>query len=100
MLKEKNFFLEKFYFINESELTNFRNGNFANLENFYSERESILNLIGKIDVILEEADLLKVESSQLTPMEKKSILGFLDRKNDLVNEILTQDLEILSVIEE
>ena len=49
LLKEKNSYLERFYEINESEMSNFANRNFDGLESFYQTRDSLLEMIRDID---------------------------------------------------
>ena len=41
LLKDKNYHLEKFHELNATELINFVDGNFDNLEVFYQSRETI-----------------------------------------------------------
>jgi hypothetical protein len=101
LLNDKNEHLHKFLQLNETELINFMNGNFDNLEVFYQSRETILDLIRCIDGLVEVA--LKdspSEGSQIAPEEKRDFLKTLSRKNDLITQILAQDLQILSVIEQ
>lgn len=100
LLTDKNDHLHKFLKINESELINFSQGCFDNLEIFYQSRETILDLIRCIDGLVEVA--LKNspnEAGAISGDEKRELMKTLARKNDLVTEILSQDLQILSVIE-
>lgn len=98
LLNQKNFHLEKFFELNEKEIINFSEGNFDNLENFYNTRESILDLIRCIDKLIDESN--QPESAiGISDVDKHRILKALDKKNDLVTSILSQDLQILSFIE-
>jgi hypothetical protein len=100
LLNDKNDHLHKFLQLNENELINFAQGNFDNLEVFYQSRETILDLVRCIDGLVDVA--LKNEPTDTTaiaPEHKKELLNCLNRKNDLINQILAQDLQILSVIE-
>jgi hypothetical protein len=99
LLNDKNFHLKKFFEINESELLNFAEGNFDNLEVFYQSRETILELIRCIDRLLEAAAVAKPAPEQISDQNKKAILTAMNEKNDVVSRILAQDLQILSVIE-
>ena len=54
LLTDKNQFLEKFYSLNETELISFSEGNFDNLERFYNSREAILEMVSKIDSLIED----------------------------------------------
>ena len=97
LLNQKNQHLERFYRHNEDEILNFSDGNFDNLERFYHSREVILDMIGCLDQMIEEAQE-RVEG-ELTPEHKRQAIQALDRKSDLVTQILSQDLQILSLIE-
>jgi hypothetical protein len=100
MLTEKNQCLEKFYRLNEAELENFSAGTFDNIENFYATREGLLDIIKKVDEMIEDSNTVAEEIGPITDGDKKIILSALQYKNDLVNRILEQDLRILSAIEE
>lgn len=97
LLDQKNQHLERFYRRNEDEILNFTDGNFDNLERFYHSREVILDMIGCLDQMIEEAQG-RVDT-HLTDDDKRQAIQALDRKNDLVTQILSQDLQILSLIE-
>lgn len=100
LLKDKNEHLFKFLQLNETELINFTQGNFDNLEIFYQSRETILDLVRCIDGLVEVALKDSPDANGgITPEEKKELLQILNKKNDLVTRILAQDLQILSVIE-
>ena len=96
LLTDRNLHLEKFAQLNESEMLRFDDGNFDNLENFYKSREGILNLVGCIDRLIEETECDPV----LPDSQKRLVLKLLAEKNDIVTEILSQDLQILSLIEQ
>ncbi len=99
LLNEKNQFLEKFYRLNEVELERFTAGEFENLEHFYASRDGILEMIKKLDEKIEVAEDIPSRPEDVTSEMKKSVMGALQYKNDLVNRILEQDLRILSAIE-
>jgi hypothetical protein len=101
LLHDKNEHLQKFLQLNETELINFTQGNFDNLEVFYQSRETTLDLIRCIDGLVEVG--LKntpAEQSQIAPENKRELMKILAQKNDLVTQILAQDLQILSAIEQ
>ncbi len=100
LLKDKNFHLEKFLQLHESELLNFLEGNFDNLEVFYQSRETILDLIRCIDRLIDAAADSQGPVPAVTSEHKREMLGCMNAKNDLVQRILAQDLQILSVIEQ
>ncbi|MCC7404333.1 MAG: hypothetical protein IT288_08040 [Bdellovibrionales bacterium] len=99
LLFQKNCHLEKFFRLNEAELLNFSDGNFDNLETFYHSRESLLEMIQKIDKRIEDSNSVAVDQTVATDAEKKKILEAIAYKNELVTRILAQDLQILSIIE-
>jgi hypothetical protein len=100
LLNDKNEHLHKFLQLNEDELVNFMQGNFDNLEIFYQSRETILDLIRCIDGLVEVALKDNPDAGDISSDGKKELLKTLARKNDLVTQILAQDLQILSVIEQ
>lgn len=99
LLKEKNLCLQKFYKLNKTELENFNAGVFDCLEGFYDGREGLLQLIKKIDDVIERENSSVVCVEKYNDSERRAIISELSYKNDLVNKILEQDLCILSVIE-
>ena len=100
LLKDKNYHLQKFYQLNESELINFTENCFDNLEVFYQSRETILDLIRCIDRLIEAASQAQGTDVNVSDQHKKEVLAAMNAKNDLVTRILAQDLQILSVIEQ
>lgn len=99
LLEEKNLCLEKFYKLNEEELKNFEADAFDNLESFYASREGLLQIIKKIDEIIEKSNGSEIRTEKTVEADRRAIIAELSYKNDLVNKILEQDLRILSVIE-
>jgi len=100
LLNQKNHYLEKFYALNEKELSHFLNGNFDGIETFYATREKILDVIKYIDNEIEktQTDPIDPSSSSLN-MIKKQIAESFRVKNLYVERIVQQDVEILSCIE-
>lgn len=100
LLKDKNYHLEKFHDLNAAELMNFGEGNFDNLEVFYQSRETILDLVRCIDRLIDAATEAQGESLTPSDSEKREISACMNMKNELVTRILSQDLQILSMIEQ
>lgn len=100
LMTERNEHLLKFKEINERELVNFAEGQFDNIEAFYQARETILNLVRSIDSMINNA-AAKVDprDPNVSDDYKRSVLEAMDLKNQIVTEILSQDLQILSLIE-
>jgi hypothetical protein len=99
LLQDKNYHLQRFHEMNETELMNFIEGNFDNLEGFYNSREAILDLIKCIDRLIEQCNSADVSPTSITEEQRRQIGQALAKKNDLVTKILGQDLQILSVLE-
>lgn len=101
LLREKNLYLEKFYFINEQELINIGGGNFDTIESFYQARDKILDLVNCVDGLLNEENSRKPEgnSADLTAEQRSEIEALLRSKDEIVKAILVQDLQILTYIE-
>lgn len=93
---EKNHYLEKFYSCGETELKNFLHGEFQNLDAFYDTREKILKMINYVDSQVEKS----YQKIHLNDLEKRELKKALDIKDEYVQRIMEQDLEILSCIEQ
>ena len=98
LLEEKNICLKRFIDINSKQLTFIEKGNFDDLDNFYAARENILDIIQRVDEMIEIASLNFIEEENTEDI-KNSIRKSINEKGDLVNRILAQDLEILSKID-
>lgn len=100
LVYEKNHYLEKFYSLNESELSNFLEGKFENLENFYQTREKILEMIRYVDVQIEKTHNDVVRSGQdLSDIIKRELKKAMKIKDEYVERIIEQDLNVLSCID-
>lgn len=99
LLQEKNEHLERFHSLNSEELSMISDGKFDNLDNFYNSRDCILNMINHVDSRIQDINKGLLTPDELELREKKHVLKLLDEKNDLVQQILAQDLQILSAIE-
>lgn len=99
LLNEKNHYLEKFYSLNETELANFAQGQFENLESFYQTRERILEVLRYVDSQIEkvndEAQVLEV----ITDAERSQVRQALAIKDQYVTKIIEQDIQVLACIE-
>jgi hypothetical protein len=99
LLCEKNIHLEKFFRANESQLRNIESGDFKALDSFYKTREGILDIIRKIDELIEKSNDIPKSEAAVDPEIRRQIIVCLQHKNNLVTKILEQDLRILSAIE-
>jgi len=100
LLNQKNHYLEKFYSLNEKELMNFLKGDFDGIEEFYSTREKILEVIKYIDSEIDktQTDPVDTRSPAIVSLRKKIAETF-RVKSLYVEKIVQQDIEILSCIE-
>jgi hypothetical protein len=99
LLNQKNQHLEKFFDLNESEMDNFRRAQFTNIETFYQSRETILDVIRIIDENIEKLNQQEPTSGP-TQEQRGEVQDLLAITEDLVKEILNQDLQILSFVEQ
>lgn len=98
LLEEKNNLLRMFLEVSENERKSFKARNFENLESLYTHREELLGNIQSIDTRMDQYS--ENEDAQNVSHENKVILKkLLQQKQTLVNEILEQDLIILSCVE-
>jgi hypothetical protein len=101
LLKEKNHFLEKFYSVNESQITRLEAGLFDDIEKFYNRREDLLKIIKYIDAEIQKAHgLYKDTMGTFSDEEKSEIRQALRAKEAYVQRILEQDLIVLGMIDE
>jgi hypothetical protein len=98
LLNEKNHYLEKFYSLNEIELQNFLLSNFDGLEMFYNSREKILEIIKYIDAQID-TERIKDDMEPITEKVKMDMKRAMIIKDQYVEKILEQDLQILACIE-
>lgn len=100
-LNEKNHFLEKFFSLNESEITRMQSGLFDGLESFYNRREDLLKIIRYIDSEIHKSHQLHKDiNGRYSEEEKKEIRESLRTKEAYVKRILEQDLLVLGMIDE
>lgn len=100
LMANRNHHLLKFKELNSTELINFSEGLFDNLETFYHARETILDIVRRIDEMINDAIASLEDSNPKATIEDKQVMmESMEMKNELVTEILSQDLQILSLIE-
>ena len=98
LLREKNSYLEQFFLVNEHELINLGAGDFDNVEAFYQAREKILELIRCIDGMINEENQ-RMSTGFVTSGMKVEAEHLLNSKDEWVQSILAQDLQILAYID-
>ncbi len=100
-LNEKNHFLEKFYSLNERQITRLEGGVFDDIEKFYNQREDLLKILKYVDTEIHQSHMShKDMSGSFNDGEKGLIREALRAKEMYVKKILDQDLLILSLIDE
>ncbi|MBY0384116.1 hypothetical protein K2X05_03065 [bacterium] len=98
LLEEKNHHLQMFLEVSINERKSFKARNFENLEELYSMRESLLEGIRSIDRRLHQYSV-DIDTAQLSIDTKDKIKTLMAAKQNLVNQILSQDLVMLSCVE-
>lgn len=99
LLDEKNQYLEKFFELNETELHNFADGMFDNVETFYQSREKILDIVRCIDALVDE-EVTSISEAAVTSSVRAEIQDLMGHKDRLAKQILAQDLKVLAAIED
>lgn len=99
LLNEKNHYLEKFYSLNETELVNFVQGQFENLESFYQTRERILEVLRYVDSQIEKINDETQAIDTIVESERQQVKQALGIKDQYVTKIIEQDIQVLSCIE-
>ena len=98
LLKEKNFYLERFLEESRGERTRFKARHFDNLDSLYQKREQILLNIQSIDNRIDK--ICAEEGGEvLNPPKKNEITDMLAMIKKNVRNIMEEDLEIISYIE-
>ena len=99
LLNEKNHYLEKFYSLNETELANFAQAQFDNLDSFYQTRERILDVIKYVDAQIERINDDTQALTTITDEERNQVREALAIKDQYVAKIIEQDIQVLACIE-
>ena len=101
LLSEKNHFLEKFYSLNEDQITQLQAGKFDDIEKFYNQREDLLKILKYVDSETNKAHaLFKDVTGPFDIGQKSQIKECLRIKEMYVKKILEQDLIVLGLIDE
>lgn len=98
LLKEKNYYLERFLEESRKERTRFKARHFENLDGLYKKREQILLNIKSIDDRIEKLNL--PEGEEFLPLPQKNEMSeMLSLIKTNVRAIMEEDLQIISYIE-
>lgn len=98
LLKEKNFYLERFLEESRKERSRFKARKFENLDHLYNKREQIILNIQSIDRRISE--MCADDGTEiLNPPKKDEISMMLRNIKSNVRYIMEEDLQIISYIE-
>lgn len=98
LIEQKNHYLEKFYSINETALALFLKDQFETINEFYDQRENILEILKYIDTEITGASSA-TETSEDSLIAVEKLKAALNVKDLYVQKIIEQDINILSCIE-
>lgn len=99
LLEEKNNFLEQFLGVNAEWIEKLSKADYSELELYREDRETILNIVKRIDERIEESTSHLV-AEDVSEKVKEKINTLMGRKDSLVKAILAQDLEIMQIVDE
>ncbi len=102
LLEDKNHYLAKFVELNDTELLNFEEGYFENVEPFYQAREKVLDIVRCIDGLIDDEVSALGETAEafaLDPTTRDCVESLMKAKDMLAKQILAQDLKVLAAIE-
>lgn len=97
LMTERNHYLVRYYNLNEREMYHYREGNFDSLDAFYETREAILDIVAVLDEKIDE-ELMALEVEVVEAQQDK-IADLLSEKDSIVEKVLDQDLQLISLIE-
>lgn len=97
LMNERNKYLVKYYNLNEREMALFAQKNFDSLDAFYETRQAILDVVAELDKKIDES-LMSLTVKEVEAKED-DIAELLSSKDSIIERILDQDLQLLSLIE-
>lgn len=97
LMTERNNYLVKYFNLNEREMSLYRQANFDSLDAFYETRQAILEVVAELDRKIDE-DLMALTTQEVESQQEDMAL-LLSEKDSIIEKILDQDLELLSMIE-
>ena len=98
LIEEKNHHLQMFLEVSINERKSFKARNFDNLEELYAMRESLLEGIRSLDRRIHQYSA-EIEAQHIADDTKLKLKSLMATKQNLVNQILSQDLVMLSCVE-
>jgi uncharacterized protein YfkK (UPF0435 family) len=98
LIEEKNHHLQMFLEVSINERKSFKARNFENLEDLYQMRETLLEGIRGLDRRIHQYSS-EIAAEQISDEMKLKLKSLMSAKQNLVNQILSQDLVMLSCVE-
>ena len=92
LLQKKIAYLQDFQNLNREEWTRINQGNLENIEDFYYDREILLNAIERIDKQLQHYKIDQCEG--VDKKSKNKIIFLLQKKRKAIHHIVGQDMKI------
>ena len=92
LLQKKIAYLQDFQNLNREEWTRINQGNLENIEDFYYDRELLLNAMERIDKKLQHYKVDQCEG--VTQKSKNKIIFLLQKKRKAIHHIVNQDMKI------
>ncbi|MFN3453329.1 MAG: hypothetical protein ACK41T_00115 [Pseudobdellovibrio sp.] len=100
LLTEKNHFLEKFYSLNERQISKLEDGHYDDIENFYNKREDLINILKYMDTEISKAHSMHREiNGVFTDTDRAALRECMRVKEMFVEKILDQDIQVLALID-
>jgi isocitrate dehydrogenase kinase/phosphatase len=97
LLDQRNHYYEKFLSLSDRQVELLSLGQYQELDDFYEQREKILEIIRYIDNQIGEAT---AQISEVHPQDRIAVKERLAIKDNYVARIVDEDLKILGFIEE
>ncbi len=97
LLEQKNHYLEKYLTLNETQLSLLKQGEIDSLDEFYTQRDEMLNVISYIDTQVSECTK---QNFDYQTNDRDNVKNLLHIKNQYIYQILDQDVQILSLIDQ
>ncbi len=98
LLSERNRHLSQFSVLNKIQIGKIEQGDYEQINEFYTAREHILAIVEKIEIVINQKS--KDAATKISMDQKQNIEILLNNKDQIIREILEQDLQILSSIEQ
>jgi hypothetical protein len=96
-MQERNNYLIRFHNLNKEQIVAIKQRNIDGIDAFYEKRQAILDVI---DVLDEKIQVSVQQHSTITVEQKAIASKEILFRDELIHDILKQDLEVISLIEQ